>query len=359
MIPSRGRKDKKMSADESLSAYLQYFFSRYLPNLRGLPPTTIASYKQSWALFLQFLLSSKVICSEKDPQLKDIEVSHILRFLEYLESRSSGRGNKVSTRNNRLAAIKSFFHAVHLIAPKHQKLCEQVFVIPTKKTRRPVADYLGKEEINAIFSQIDTKSSQGFRDMTILRLLYNTGARISEIAGLKRSDLDLTYEKQVRILGKGGKERICPLWDSTVAFVSIYLKSERKAPKRGYEQYLFINQRGEPFTRFGLWRLIMKYVKKAGTKVPTLAKKHISAHSFRHTTAVHLLQSGVDINVISDWLGHGDISATTPYLHIDMSMKRKALQKFNWLERLMKDNTHMEKPDWKDMKQVSKWLDLL
>jgi len=271
-----------MGADESLSTYLRYFFSRYLPHLRGLPPATIASYKQGWGLFLQFLLSSSLICPEKAPLLTDIEVPHILRFLEYLENTGSGRGNKATTRNNRLAAIKSLFHAVRLIAPQHQKLCEQVFAIPTKKTRKPVADYLGKEELDAIFSQINTKSPQGFRDMTILRLLYNTGARISEIAGLKRSDLDLTGEKQVRILGKGGKERICPLWDSTVAFVSIYVKSERKMPKRGYEQYLFINQRGVPFTRFGLWRLIMKYVQKAGTKAPALAKKHISAHSFRH-----------------------------------------------------------------------------
>ena len=345
--------------DESLSYYLQYFFSRYLPNHRGLPPNTIISYKHSWKLFYKFLLSSRFPSCEKAPPLTDISVSHILCFLEYLENKTSGRGNKISTRNNRLAAIKSFFHAVQLIAPEHTKLCEQVFAVPTKKTRKPVADYLGKDEINAIFSGINTKSAQGFRDMSILRLLYNTGARISELANLRRSDLDLTHEKQVKILGKGGKERICPLWDSTIAFLSIYLKSERKKSKRGYERYLFINQRREPFTRFGLWRIVTKYVKKATKDVPTLVKKHISPHSFRHTTAVHLLQSGVDINVISDWLGHVDISTTTAYLHIDMSMKRKALKKINWLEDAINSDLDGQTVDWKDMKQVSKWLDML
>ena len=345
--------------DESLSYYLYYFFSCYLPNHRGLPPNTITNYKQSWKLFLQFLASTGKTVSDKPPQLKDINVSHILSFLEHLENSATGRGNKITTRNNRLAAIRSFFYTVQLIAPQHKKLCEQALAVPTKKFKKFIADYLGKEEINAIFASIDTKSAQGFRDMTILRLLYNTGTRVSELANLRREDLDLTSEKQVRIMGKGGKERICPLWDSTIAFISIYLKSERKKPKKGYENYLFINQRGTPFTRFGLRGIVKKYVKKARKDAPLLTKKRISAHSFRHTTAVHLLQSGVDINVISDWLGHVDISTTSAYLHIDMNMKRKALAKFNWLEKIMKVDTKDQKVNWKDMKQVSKWLDTL
>ena len=346
--------------DESLQYYLKYFFSRYLPYHRGLPPNTIISYKQSWKLFYEFLLSTKKgsFCG-KSPRLSDICVFDILSFLEYLENKTSGRGNKISTRNNRLAAIKGLFQAARLIAQEHTKLCEQVLAVPAKKSRKPVADYLGKLELNAVFSAINTKSAQGFRDMIILRLLYNTGARISEVANLKRSDLDLTYEKQIRIIGKGNKERICPLWDSTIAFLSVYLKSERTKPKRGYENYLFINQRREPFTRFGLWRMVTKYVKKAKKSVPTLAKKHISPHSFRHTTAVHLLQSGVDVNVICDWLGHIDISTTTAYLHIDMTMKRKALKKINWLDGVIKNDLDGQTVDWDDMKQVSKWLDML
>ncbi len=342
--------------DESLTAYLQYFFSRYLPNLRGLSRNTIVSYKLTWRLFLDFLLSSGLIGSLKSPQLTDINVDHILLFLEYLEEDTRGRGNKISTRNNRLAAIKAFFHAVQLIEPEHKKLCDHVVSVPSKRSRKPVVDYLERYELDAIFSVIDTKTAQGFRDMTIVRVLYNTGARISEIANLRRSDLDPSYEKQVRIMGKGGKERICPLWDSTIAFVSIYLKSERKKPKKGYENYLFINQRGEPFTRFGLWRMVMKYVNKAKKNTPSLAKKHISAHTFRHTTAVYLLQSGVDINVISDWLGHVDISTTSHYLHIDMTMKRNALKKFKWLERVIKTDSEAEEIDWNDKTQVLKWL---
>lgn len=346
--------------DESLKYYLKYFFSRYLPHHRGLPPNTIISYKQSWKLFYEFLLSSKEgPFGEKGLKLSDICVFDILSFLEYLENKTSGRGNKISTRNNRLAAIKGLFHAVRLIAPEYAKFCEQILALPAKKSRKPVADYLSKLELNAIFSGISTKSPQGFRDMSILRLLYNTGARISELANLKRSDLDLTYEKQVRIIGKGNKERICPLWDSTIAFLSIYLKSERTKPKKGYENYLFINQRREPFTRFGLWRMVTKYVEKARKSVPTLVKKHVSPHSFRHTTAVHLLQSGVDVNVISDWLGHVDISTTTDYLHIDMSMKRKALGKINWLDGVIKSDLDGQTVDWRDMEQVSKWLDML
>ncbi len=350
---------KALEAGESLTAYLEYFFSRYLPNLRNLSFNTIASYKQTWRLFLDFLLSTGLIESGKSPMVTDIKVTHILSFLEYLEEDTSGRGNKISTRNNRLGAIKAFYHAVQLIEPEYKKVCEQVLAVPSKRSTKPVVDYLERYELDAVFSAIDTKTTHGFRDMTIVRLLYNTGARISEIANIKRSDLDLSYEKQVRIMGKGGKERICPLWDSTAAFISIYLKSERKKPKKGYENYLFINQRREPFTRFGLWRMVMKYVNKAKKKTPTLAQKHISAHTFRHTTAVHLLQSDVDINVISDWLGHVDISTTSHYLHIDMTMKRNALKKFKFLEKTIKTDSAVEEIDFSNKTQVLKWLDRL
>ncbi len=345
--------------NEALMPYLQYFFTRYLPNQRGLSLNTIVSYKQTWGLFLEFLISSGFAQHGKSALLTDINVSHILSFLEYLEESNRGRGNKISTRNNRLAAIKAFFRAVQVVEPGHKKLCDQALAVPSKKNRKPVVDYLEKAELDAVFSAIDTTSAQGFRDMTIIRFLYNTGARISEVASIRRSDLDLSCEKQVRIMGKGGKERICPLWDSTVAFISIYLKSERKRPKKGYEDYLFINQRQEPFTRFGLWRVVIKYVDKAKRKVPTLARKRISAHTFRHTTAVCLLQSGVDINVISDWLGHVDISTTSHYLHVDMTMKRNALKRFKWLERLVKTDLEVEEVDWGDRGQVLKWLDRL
>ena len=279
-----------MKKNYKLQGYLEYFFTRFLPFQRGLSQNTIETYKQSWKLFLEYLIESELSTPDKSLRLGDIHADHILSFLEHLEQTKAGRSNKIATRNNRLAAIKSFYYSVKLINPKHNELCDQILLIPTKKSPKPIMDYMEKYELETLFFLIDTSRTKGLRDMTILRLLYNTGARVSEIAHIRLSDLDLNCEKQIRIAGKGGRLRICPLWDSTLSFISIYLKSERKTPQKGYEKYLFINQRGTPFTRFGLWRMITNYFKKSQKKMPSMAKKRITAHTFRHTTAVHMLQ---------------------------------------------------------------------
>jgi len=183
----------------------------------------------------------------------------LLDFLSYLEQEI---GNTVSTRNIRLAALKSFFKMVALLDTRHQTQCRQILMIPCKRTRRERLDFLDKNEVDAVFASVDTRSRDGYRDLCILRILYNTGARASELCALRISDLDLA-RKQVLLYGKGRKTRTVPLWDSTAAFLSTYLKSERRTPLIPYRDFVFINQRRGRLTRSGLYYLCSHYVDQA------------------------------------------------------------------------------------------------
>ena len=158
--------------------------------------------------------------------------------------------------------------------------------------------------------------------------MYNTGARADEVAHTKISSLSLEGNLQVRIWGKGDKERICPLWPSTARLLKTYVGKYRRTPQKGSEDYLFINQRGQSLTRFGVWDIVKKYLQAAAKKNKRLEEKHLSAHSLRHTTAVHLLESGVELNLIKAWLGHASISTTSRYLDVDLKKKREVLTKF-------------------------------
>jgi site-specific recombinase XerD len=265
---------------DKLSAHLHYFFIHYLPGHRNVSPHTLASYKQTFIHLLRYSKLRRPDCA--DPSMAQFQVPILLDFLSYLEKEI---GNAVSTRNVRLAALKSFFKMVALLDPRYQTQCRQILMIPFKRTRRERLDFLDKNEVDAVFASVDTRSQDGYRDLCILRTLYNTGARASELCAIRISDLDLV-QKQVLLDGKGRKTRTVPLWDSTAAFLSTYLKSERRAPRAPYRDFVFINQRRGRLMRSGLYYLCSQYLADAVPTAPTLEHKKIHpVHGWRYYSA--------------------------------------------------------------------------
>lgn len=309
---------------DKLSPYLRYYFSSYLPQHRDVSPNTVASYKQA---FLQLLRYWKLRHPDQaDPNLDQFLAEPLLDFLSYLEKTL---GNTASTRNTRLAALKSFFKMVALLQPRYQDQCRQILALPSKRARRRgKPDFLEKSEVDAVFAAVDTRTADGYRDLCILRTLYNTGARASEICSLLIANFDFD-RKQVTIYGKGRKERTVPLWDSTIAFLRTYLQSERCVPLPRFRDFLFINQRRARLTRSGLFRLCRRYLIQAARTAPDIERKKMSpVHLWRYTTATHLGLAGVDVTVVQEWLGHVSINTTCGYRAIPIQTKREALRKF-------------------------------
>ena len=241
--------------------------------------------------------------------------------------------------------MKSFFKMVGLLQPRYQDQCRQILALPLKRTRRRKPDFLEKKEVDAVFASVDTQSQDGYRDLCILRTLYNTGARASELCGIRIPDLDLD-QKQVLLYGKGRKVRTVPLFDSTTAFLRTYLKSERRVPLPPYRDFLFINQRRARLTRSGLYHLCSQYLAEAARKAPTIERKKIHpVHGWRYTTASHLVLAGVDLTVVQEWLGHVSINTTCRYKGIPIETKREALRKFYLFEQSWQE-AKPEGVDW-------------
>jgi site-specific recombinase XerD len=326
-------------SSDKLADYLHYFFTCYLPQHRDVSPHTQSSYKQT---FIHLLRYSKLrVPDQVNPDIDQFQVGFLLDFLLYLEKQL---GNTASTRNARLAALKSFFKMASVLQPRFQSQCRQILLLPQKRTTKKRPDFMDKKEVDAIFASVDTQTQDGYRDLCILRTLYNTGARASELCGIRIPDLYLD-QKQVLLHGKGRKTRIVPLWESTTAFLRTYLKSERRTPLSPYRDSLFINQRRTRMTRSGVYRLCSQYLAEATRKTPTLEHKRIHpVHGWRFTTASHLGLAGVDLTVIQEWLGHASINTTSRYKGIPIETKREALRKFYLFEQSWQE----EKPgvDW-------------
>jgi site-specific recombinase XerD len=327
---------------DKLFDYLRYFFLSYLPQHRNVSPNTIAGYKQA---LLQLLRYWKLrFPDQADPGLDQFQTAPLLDFLVHLEQ---SRGNTASTRNARLAAVKSFFKMVGLLQPRYQAQCRRILSLPSKRTQhRPKPDFLDKSEVDAVFASVDARSHDGYRDLCILRTLYNTGARASELCSLLISNIDFD-QKQARIYGKGRKMRTVPLWDSTAVFLRTYLQSERRKPLPGFHDFVFINQRRSRLTRSGLFRICRRCLAEAAVRAPGIKRK-ISrpVHLWRYTTATHLGLAGVDVTVIQEWLGHVSINTTCGYKTIPIQTKREALRKFYLFEQ----SGQMANPngvDWK------------
>lgn len=297
---------------------LQHFFLKRLINQRNASPHTIASYRDTFRLLLEHVGKRK----HKPPSsltIEDLDAQAILNFLDHIET---GRGNAPSSRNVRLAAIRSFFRSCAYLAPGSLGVIQKVLAIPKKKTACREVGSLTVKEMQAIIDAPDFATWSGLRDHTMFATLYNTGARVSEITGIKIMDLSLSTPS-VRIHGKGRKDRVMPLWQSTAKLLKKWLIHVNRDP----ENPLFPNARGKPMTRHGVEYRLWVAKKTAESRCPSLKEKHVSPHSVRHTTAIHLLQSGIDISVIALWLGHESPSTTHHYLQADLAMKKQVLEK--------------------------------
>lgn len=304
-----------------IAPLLKRFFSHYLAVEKGLSINTVWAYRDAVKLLLCYAADS---LSKSVDQLlvEEITEPRVLAFLDYLEQR---RGCTKRTRNARLAAIRSLFAFIARHEPILLLQCQQIRAIPLKRTQHKTIGYLEEKEMQALIDAADINSRTGIRDRALLLLLYNTGARVSEIVTLELGDLRLHDSAQLRLIGKGNKQRSCPLWPETVTALNAYLKA--RAPNPSPTERVFLNANSKPITRFGIRNITRKYGSQAPAKQSTIKARPVNPHSIRHTTAIHLLRSGNDINMVSYWLGHADLNTTHIYVEIDMHTKRQMLAK--------------------------------
>jgi len=331
-----------------LARALRGFFIEQLPRVRGASPHTVRSYRDALALLLRFLAARRgrpVVLLDFD----DLAPEDVLRFLDSIETE---RSNRPSTRNARLAAVHAFARYAAANHPEHLERCQRLLAIPFKRASQPVVEYLETEEVHAILEAPDRTTARGRRDHALFLALFNTGARVQEILDVRACDLQLVRPLQVRLRGKGRKERLCPLWPQTAAVLRTLLAEQRidaAAPEP-----LFHNRDGRPLTRFGVRYLLRSYARIAQAAAPTLAKKRVHPHTLRHTTAVHLLQAGVDLVTISHWLGHASVETTNRYAAVDLETKRDALAKARPLGDLDPDLAA-----WRKDASILEWLEAL
>lgn len=307
------------AARDPLLRLVESYINDHLRRVRGASPNTVRAYAHALRLFFIFLARHTGRPVAK-LGLGDIAVDGVLAFLDDLES---ARGNTPGTRNCRLAAVRGFVE--HLLRHDLERAgqYQRVLSVRSKKARTRTIDYLEPEHVRALLAEPDRRKASGVRDYALLVFLYNTGARISEALGVTPADLHLAVPRYVRLHGKGRKERICPLWPETAQVLARIVN-----PDGGAAAPIFRNARGGILTRDGAAYLIEKYVKLAARKVDALQRRHVTPHVLRHSCAVALLQAGVDITVIRDYLGHASVATTSRYISTNVQMKREALDAF-------------------------------
>jgi len=337
-----------------LSSCVIQFVHQYLPQIRGSSRLTIRAYQDTFAHFLPFAADTLSI-KTASLRLEHLTPDLIIAFLDHLESH---RKNSTRTRNHRLAAIKSLARMIRFMHPEHRDMADRILHIPQKRFRKKLIGFLYPNEIFKVFESVDIKQDQGYRDYTILNLLYDSGARASEIATLNLDYFD-PQEGTLAILGKGNRYRQIELLPKTSALIWMYIRKYRKRPQLAYQQRLFINQRRQPLTRHGIHRLCKKYLQMA---IPASRLKNINpAHSFRHACAVRMLMLGHAITDIKNRLGHENIQSTMIYLNMDLTRKREVQRKFiEYTQSTIAQDTKIEELiDWENKKSVLAWLDNL
>lgn len=307
-----------MSAPEEFAGLVQSFFCDHLLQQRDVSPRTVSAYRDTFRLLLSFLQQD---CGKRPDQLslQDLSAKRVLAFLQHLEEE---RGNCVRTRNCRLAALRCFFHYAGACGrPELIAHAQQIMAIPVKRFTRPLVGFLSVNEIQAILKAPDD-SWTGRRDRLLLLLLYNTGARVSEILRIQVKDVQRHDHHAVQLQGKGRKQRMVPLWREASRLIHAWLKFTGLQP----DQPLLPNRFGSIMTRTAVEQRLRLHVQSAAQHCPSLRDRHVSPHIIRHTTAMHLLQSGVAMPVIALWLGHEDCATTHQYIEADLRMKEEALR---------------------------------
>lgn len=303
--------------DVLLGTWMRRFLLEHLIAERNLSRNTQRSYRDTFCLLIPFVSKHQKKPNDR-LRVEDVTGDCVRQFLGHLEST---RHCSVRTRNQRLAALHAFARFVGDHNPELVPWCREIRLIPFKRADRASLSYLEKWEMDAILAAADVTTEQGQRNHAVLLFLYNSGARASEMVGVTLGDieLDMSGSGTVMLRGKGGKFRFCPLWDKTMAQLAPLMR------KRAATEPLFLNRQGRPLSRFGLRYIVRRHARLAESAVPSLARKRVSPHTIRHTTATHLLRSGVDINTIRAWLGHVSLETTNIYAEIDLEAKAKAL----------------------------------
>lgn len=308
-----------MKQSPGFPALLESFFVDHLLRQRRASPHTVQSYRDTFRLLLAFALQRL----KKAPSalaLDDLDVPLISAFLDHLEKQ---RGNSPRTRNARLAAIHSFFQYAAVQAPDHSAVIQRVLAMQGKKYDRTVVHFLSRPEIDVLLEAPDKATWSGRRDRAMLLVAVQTGLRVSELVGLRVQDVVLGTGAHVHCLGKGRKERCTPLRKEAVAVLRAWLREHAAAPS----DPLFPNARGGALSRDGVEYVLAKHVQAAGLRCPALKEKRVSPHVLRHSTAMDLLQAGVDSSVIALWLGHESVETTQIYLAANLQLKEQALAK--------------------------------
>jgi len=330
----------------TLGSVVQGFFVDYLCQQKGLHLSSIRSYRDTMRLFLTSV-ATKTKRGVSQLRLEDLSLECVLGFLRELEH---VRHNRVPTRNQRLAALHTFFEYVGRCVPEMLHVCGQVAAIPSKRTPLPETQFMTHEQVQSLFSALPHHGRLALRDRALLLFLYNTGARVTEVANLRVEHLTLASPPQVRLLGKGGKWRTCPLWQETADLLRELLAARGATEPR---DAVFTSATGEPITRFGIYKRVRQHAAKIERTGAGLQLRRISPHVFRHSTAVHLLETGNDINVVRGWLGHVSLDTTNRYAEITVRMKAEALK---ICEPPVAAVATRRKPSWQENAELLSWL---
>lgn len=326
--------------------YLTNFFTKYLPDECGISTNTVSSYRDTFLLFIAYVRDEKGKAVER-LQLKDINKELITDFLNWIET---GRKCSTPTRNVRLTAIHSFFQYLQYEYPDFLLEWQKILAIPVKKGERGTLNYMSLEGIQLLLKMPDQRTKSGRRDLALLSLMYDTAARVQEIADLTPAMVHLSKPSTIRLIGKGNKARIVPLMDKQVDILKHYITENRLNEPYANQYPLFSNNRKEKLTRAGIGYILDKYVQMAKTKDASLIPQKFSCHCMRHSKSMHMLQSGVNLVYIRDMLGHVSVQTTEIYARADSRKKREAI------EQAYIDVTPDIKPQWEGNQNLIEWL---
>ena len=305
----------------TFSHLVSAFFQKYLAAECGLAANSIASYSDCIILLINFACTRFAV----QPEALSIDQFDRELIIDFLDDLERNRRNGATTRNQRLAAIKTFFHFLAYNVPELMHLNETIQAIRQKKADHTPPPSMTIEEVNAIAAGPDPSRLIGTRDRSLVKLMYNSGGRVQELADLRICDIRFDTSATVTLTGKGGKTRVIPLWEDTLEAIRHYIEFREQTSIQS--DHLFLNVKGQPMTRFGIGRRVGELAREAAEHCPSLRGRHITPHVYRHTIALHLLESDNDIVAVQEWLGHADLRTTSQYLEVSIERKRAALAK--------------------------------
>jgi site-specific recombinase XerD len=330
----------------SLGQLLHSYFEDHLKCQKGLRPSSVRSYRDALALFLCFV-AEETRKKLSRLSLEDLTCEQVLRFLDALEEK---RHNHIRTRNQRLAVLRTFFEYVVHRTPESLNEAHRIAAIPVKRTPPAEMRFMDREEVQTLFASLPTSGASSLRDRTLLLFLYNSGARVQEVSDLCVKNLELGSMPRVHLHGKGDKWRTCPLWKETAQLLAGLLALRKPVEP---DNSVFVSRHGRPLTRFGIYKIVRRLTQGLVNPVKGRPQRRISPHCFRHTTAVHLLESGVEPNVIRGWLGHVGLETTNRYAEITFRMKQKALDA---CQPPTVNAASLRKTKWRNDTELLEWL---